>query len=339
MAMKTVFAGIDVGAAELVVSVLRNGKAGKPKTFGNTPEGYAAVIKHLNPDKRRIRVCIEATGTYHLDLAVALSGAEGIEIMVMNPKAVKNFGQALMQRTKTDAVDAALLAAIAELLDHKEEFEVWQAPGEAVLELRGFARRLTELNRQKARVKNQLHALEATKLTPAAVLQSVKDDIAHLEAQSAALEKYAVETVENDEEVKQAYELLTSVKGIGKASAISILGELLVLPDGMTARQWVAHAGLDPREYSSGSSVNKKPRLTKAGNRHLRCALFMPALSAIRYSPHVNAFYRHLTDDLGKKKMQAICAVMRKLLHAVHGMLKSNRPFDGTKFYAAPANA
>lgn len=339
MAMKTVFAGVDVGAAELVVSVLRNGKAGKAKTFGNTPEGHAAVIKYLNPGKRRIQVCIEATGTYHLDLAVALSGAEGIEVMVMNPKAVKNFAGALMQRTKTDAVDAALLAEIAELLNHKGEFEVWQTPGEAVLELRGCARRLTELNRQKARVKNQLHALEATKLTPAAVLQSVKDDIAHLEAQIAVLEKHAVETIASDEEVKNAYELLTSVKGIGKASAISILGELLVLPDGMTARQWVAHAGLDPREYTSGSSVNKKPRLTKAGNRHLRCALFMPALSAIRHSPHVNAFYRHLTDDLGKKKMQAICAVMRKLLHAVYGMLKSGRPFDGTKFYAAPAAA
>lgn len=339
MAMKTVFAGIDVGAAELVVTVLRNGKAGKPKTFGNTAEGQAAVIKYLNPDKRRIQVCIEATGTYHLDLAIALSGAEGIEVMVMNPKAVKNFAQALMQRTKTDAVDAALLAEIAELLEHKGGFEVWQAPAGAVLELRGCALRLTELSRQKARVKNQLHALEATRQTPVAVLESVKDDIAHLEAQIATLEKHAVETVESDEEVKNAYALLTSIKGVGKASAISILGELLVLPDGMTARQWVAHAGLDPREHSSGSSVNKKPRLTKAGNRHLRFALFMPALTAIRFSPHVSAFYRHLTDDLGKKKMQAICAVMRKLLHAMHGMLKSGQPFDGTKFYAAPATA
>ena len=180
--------------------------------------------------------------------------------------------------------------------------------------------------------RNQLHALEATQQTPDVVLNSLKEDIKHLENQIDVLSSHALTVIEQDEEVKQSYDLITGVKGIAKASAISILGEVLVLPDEMTARQWVAHAGLDPREHTSGSSVHKKARLSKAGNRYLRCALFMPALSAIRYIPHVKAFYQHLTGDLGKKKMQAICAVMRKLLHALHGILKNRQPFDSARF-------
>jgi transposase len=61
----------------------------------------------------------------------------------------------------------------------------------------------------------------------------------------------------------------------------------------------------------------------------------MPALSAIRYIPQVKAFYLHLTDGLGKRKMQAICAVMRKLLHALYGILKNCQAFDSAKFYHA----
>ncbi len=77
---------------------------------------------------------------------------------------------------------------------------------------------------------------------------------------------------------------ILSIAGVGKTSAIYIMGEILILPKNMNVKQWVAHAGLDPREFTSGISVNKQSRFTKAGNRHLRCALFMPALSAIRHN-------------------------------------------------------
>ena len=90
----------------------------------------------------------------------------------------------------------------------------------------------------------------------------------------------------------------------------------------MSAKQLVAMAGLDPRTHQSGSSVNKKPRRSKAGNRYLRIALFMPALSAARHDHNVRA-YQHLIENRGLKKRQARCAVMRKLLQAIHAMLKN----------------
>ena len=120
---------------------------------------------------------------------------------------------------------------------------------------------------------------------------------------------------------------------IADASAIQLLGELLVLPDDMQAKQWVAMAGLDPRQLLSGSSVSMKPRLSKAGIRYLRIALYMPALSAASHHPNVRAFYHHLIENRGLKKIQAVCAVMRKRLLAIHALLKTNSSFDSSRFY------
>jgi uncharacterized protein YqeY len=85
--------------------------------------------------------------------------------------------------------------------------------------------------------------------------------------------------------------------------------------------------------------VAKKPRLSKAGNKYMRLALYMPALVAAHSETHIQAYYQHLVNDNGLKKMQALCAVMRKLLHAIHGMLKADKVFDGSRFYALPVLA
>ncbi len=93
-----------------------------------------------------------------------------------------------------------------------------------------------------------------------------------------------------------------------------------------------SHAGLDPRPYESGSSTKKPRRISKAGNRYIREALYFPALVASHKDKHVKAFYQKLINK-GKKPMQAIVAVMRKLLLAIWGMFKNNSKWDGEKFY------
>ena len=97
-------------------------------------------------------------------------------------------------------------------------------------------------------------------------------------------------------------------------------------------REWVAYAGLDVRHHDSGRSVRKPGRISKEGNVHLRRVLYMPALVASRSEPHVRAFYEKLAGR-GKKPLVALVAVMRKLLHAIYGMLKHDQDFDGSKFY------
>ena len=95
---------------------------------------------------------------------------------------------------------------------------------------------------------------------------------------------------------------------------------------------------IDPKSFDSGKSVHKKTRISKAGNSHVRAALYMPAMNAVQHDQHVKAYFQHLAD-MGKLPMQGLCAVMRKLLHAIHGMLKHDKPFDNTRFYANPISA
>lgn len=116
----------------------------------------------------------------------------------------------------------------------------------------------------------------------------------------------------------------------GEASGLSILGELTALPATLDERQWVAHSGLDPKQHRSGSSVEQKTRISKAGNRYLRAALYMPALVAVQHDPWLRGFYLRLVAR-GKAKLQALVAVMRKLLHAAWGMLHHDQPYDGAK--------
>jgi transposase len=260
----------------------------------------------------------------------ALSEAKDVEVMVVNPKASKNFAAALMTRHKNDRVDAEVLACFCERM----AFISWQKPSSSRLQLRGIARRIAALKAQKVQAKNQLHARQATAETHVFVLQDLEEFIQELEKRMIKLQHGAEELIQQHDDLTTLFNLFVSVKGIAEASAVQLLGELAILPADMTAKEWVAHAGLDPREFSSGTSVTKKTRITKAGNRYIRLALYMPALSAKQHEKHVKAYYLHLIDDNGLKKMQAVCAVMRKLLHAIHAMFKTQKTFDGSKFYA-----
>jgi transposase len=326
-------AGIDVAAKTFVLVISAAKGLGEAKTFANDATGFAAALKALRTGKVE-RVCLEATGAYHLDLSLALAAA-GLAVMVVNPHAAKRFAEALATRNKSDAVDAAVLAQFA----CRMPFVPWQRPRQDVLELRAVARRIATLTAQRTQAKNQRHALHQSRTTPAVVLADVDLSVAQLDSQIKNLRDWALALIAQHAELQQVFTLLTSVKGIAAASAIQLMGELLVLPPAMRAKQWVALAGLDPRAHTSGTSVHKRARLSKAGNRRLRQALFMPALSATRHEPQVKAYYHHLIETRGLKKMQAICAVMRKLLHALHGMLSARQPFDGSRFYAAPAPA
>jgi transposase len=327
--------GTEVSAKELVVA-LRHEEALQPlKTFPNTAEGHQALSCYLRRAGCEVRVCLEATGLYGLDLALALSAQAGIEVMVANPRAVRHFATALMQRSKNDQLDAGVLEQFAARMP----FRAWQRPSPAALALHALARRLGQLVEMQTAEKNRQHAAELSPEIPAAIRRDLARSLRAQERAIERLTREARKVIAPEPDLAERFALLDSVPGIAETSALQILAELAVLAPDLEARQWVAYAGLDPREYSSGTSVHKKTRISKAGNKHLRRALYMPALVAVQHDPHWRAFYQHLLER-GKFKMQALVAVMRKLLHAFHGMFKTHQPYDGAKlFQLQPASA
>ncbi len=297
-------------------------------TFANSAAGHKQFIRWVTKGGHTARVCLEATGIYSLEFALALHEAKGVEVMVVNPRAIKDFARACMQRAKTDAVDAG---GILEYLQ-RMPFTAWQPPAPEILELQAINRRLVQLTTELTREKNRRHAAEFSRAGADAIAHDIEINIRHLERRLARMHDRGLKLVRGVPALAAKLAHLVSAKGIGAASAMRLLAELLVLPDDLAAPQWVAHAGLDPRPYESGTSVHRPRRITKVGNRHLRAALYMPALVAIQHDPNVKAFYNKLLTA-GKKPMQAVVAVMRKLLHAIWGMLKHNQDFDGNKFF------
>ncbi len=323
-------AGIDVSKAMLDVAVRRDERVLETARFDNDADGHRRLVRWLTKGRRAARVVLESTGTYSLDVALALHRTQGVVVMVANPRAIKQFTGALLQRSKTD-----LTAAVA-LRDYaiRMPFVAWVPPASHVLELRGIARRIAALIAERTRERNRLHALEATAEASPIVTNDIEVNVRHLERRIERLTAQALALVGAHRGLQTAFELLISVPGIAAHSAVQLLPELLVLPAAMTVRQWVAHAGLDPRAHQSGSSVDKPARISKVGNAHIRRALYMPALVAVQHDRHVRAFFDKLVAR-GKTPLQAYVAVMRKLLHAVHGMFTTRTAFAPAKFHAA----
>lgn len=324
--------GIDVSAKALSVSVDARSGPLQRLEFANTRAGHRQLIQRLKKQGRGARVCLEWTGVYSLDLALALHSAPRIEVTVVNPRLVRDFAKAWLRRSKTDMLDADLLVEFV----RRMPFRPWEPPTQAVFDLRAIARRIGALTHAGTQESNRSHAANHCQELTDVVKNDLQVHRRFLKRRIQQLQEQAVSLIWDDLELRKALGHLTSIKGIAKASAIQILAELAVLPDGMTPRQWVAHAGLDPRIVESGTSVNQAGRISKLGNTHLRAGLYMPALVAVRREPHIRAFYEKLLAN-GKKPMQAIVAVMRKLLHAIHGMLRYGQDFVGEKFYVLGA--
>jgi transposase len=322
--------GIEVSHLTLVVALRCGDRDESPRDFPNTAEGHQAVLRFLGRSDRPVRVAMESTGLYGLDLALTLHRA-GVAVMVANPRAVRHFAQALLQRSKNDQLDSAVLREFAGCMP----FQAWRPPSAAALKLVSVARRLEALTDMMAAERNRLHAASLSEALPAIIRRDIQRSIQTQQRAIDRLTRAAQEFILDDPDLARRYELLISIPGFGVTSVVHILAELNLLPADMDVRQWVAYAGLDPRECTSGTSVHKKVRISKAGNKHLRRALYMPALVAVQHQAQVRAYYEHL-QARGKTKMQALVATMRKLLHAIYGIFKHDQLFDGQKVYAGP---
>lgn len=328
--MERVCAGVDVSAASLEVAW--RGADGRLQrgTFPNERAGHRALIRQLTKGGRSVRVALEATGVYGLDLALALDRADRVEVMVANPRVVADFSKALLQRSKTDRTDAETILTFVERMP----FKPWVAPSKAALQLRAITRRISALGQLVRSEKNRRHAADSCAEISHVLNKSVRKTIEMLEREIARLRRAGLEVIAKDPVLSRRCELLMSIKGIGQISAIQLLSELMLLAHDMTDRQWVAHAGLDPRLVQSGTSVHLKPRISKQGNHYLRGALYLPAVTASRYEPAVIAFRARLAAR-GKRPKQIHVAVMRKLLHVIHAMFRDDVVFDGRRFSAA----
>lgn len=323
----SVFVGVDIAAKSFDLVSREAGKSSWVHQFSQTPQGHAKAIEQLRV-LQPVLIVMEATGIYYLDLAVALADA-GLPVAVINPKSFRHFAALKLTGSKTDAIDAALLAEYAERMEPK----LWTPPSKERLALRDIGRQINRLTATRTQAKNRLHALQATRQTMPLLIEDEQEGIEWLTRRIQRLTQAAQALIAQDEALSRQLSHLLAATGIGETSALAILAELSVLPADLKATQVSRYAGLDVRLTQSGSSVQRPARLSKAGNAYLRAALYMPAMSAAQHDPRAKAFYEALVSR-GKKKIQAQCAVMRKYLTGLWACIQTDTAFDSTRLFS-----
>jgi len=308
--------GIDVSKNTFDVALLTNNKL-KHKKFHNTKKGHETLLKWLKQhDVQNVHACMEATGVYGDALAEILYAAS-LKISVVNPARIKGFAQSELLRTKTDKVDAGLIARFCAAL----EPEPWQPQPVEIRQLRDLVRRLEALN--------GMHQQESNRLEGASdvITQQLQNHIDYLKVEIKKVKILIKQQIDIHPDLKQRKALLESIPGIGEATINVVLSEFSNIMQFKNAKALAAFVGVAPKTRQSGTSLRGRGMMSKMGRSKLRKAFFMPALVALRYNPLIIELKLRLTKA-GKSKMAIVGAAMRKLIHIIYGVLKNGIPFD-----------
>jgi transposase len=316
--------GIDVSKASLQVVVLGKDADGSvsrsiPNTEDRFDELREWIDREVEVGLKKVHVCLEASGGYERPVARYLH-EQNLTVSVVNPRRTSAYAESRLNRSKTDPVDARLLARFCQ----REEPSSWQPASSGQKDLKDMTRGLQSLKKERDRLKNQID--QSSNPTVTSSLQSVLESI---NEQIDQLEEAIDEHVQSCRSLARKQELLETIPGIGSTTAALVLAELGDPERFESARQAAAYAGLTPAHHKSGSSVHRKPRLSKVGSSRLRKALYFPAITALRCNAAIKAFGERLAER-GKAKMVIIGAAMRKLLHICYGVLKNQAPFDAS---------
>ena len=318
--------GLDVSKDTLAVCY-QVGPRLQHQEVANTPAGFRQLVRCGGAASLYV---LEATGPYYLAVAYHLVAA-GAQVAVLNPLVVKRFIQMHLGKGKSDRKDAQWLLRYGQ----QQATPRWQPEEALLVECRQVEQVVELLIRQKTMVHNALEALQAQPVVSPVALAQLRQTLLDLTEQVQALEAKLLTAVEARYPTEMP--LLCSIPGIGRKTA----AYLLLFAGGFTSfqnpRQLIAKAGLCPREFSSGTSVRGKARITKMGGTLIRSKLFMCSWSARRANGACRALYDRLVAK-GKNGTLALIAVCNKLLKQAYAIVTSGVPYqaDFTKKVAAP---
>lgn len=316
------FVGIDIGAYQAHIHVFQ----GSHFSIQQGASGYQMLDQQLcslNAVPQDILVVMEATGVYWLPLAQALY-QKGYAVSVINPAQSHYFAKALLKRSKSDPIDAQILAQLA---SHLPQPALWEPDGLTYDSLQQTLQQRDATLQMLYQTQNRLHALSYRLHVDQIVLARYHAQAALFQAQVRASAADLKASAFSNPLWKTNWLFLDSIPGFGPV----VISWLLVATRNFTScsspEQLVSYAGLCPRLFDSGSSIHRRPSLGFAPHSRLRQALYMASLSAVQHNPIIRDFYHHLLDQ-GKPKKVALCACARKLIHIAWALVLNQTYFD-----------
>ncbi len=331
-------AGIDVAQKELVVSLGRvndslNKEVYAYKTFANNASGFAALLvwiaKHSD-QQVAVNYVMEATGVYHEKLAYYLSD-QGLGVSIVLPNKISSYMKTLEIKTITDKTASQAICQFG----LERSLELWQRPKRIFRDLKQLTRERDQIIADRTTAKNQLHAEQAEAFPNDSSIRRVNQRIRLLNEQEREIKKEIAVFIKTDSDLHAKVNLITSISGVGPLTAVIAIAETNGFELIRCKKQLVSFAGLDVIGKDSGTSIKGKQRISKKGNRHLRKAMHMPSLTAIRNDERFKSIFVRLVSKHGVK-MKAAVAVQRKILEMIYTIWKTDKPYD--KEYLLKAN-
>lgn len=300
--------GIDVSKEWLDIAI-----EGKVARIEQTEKSINKFIKGNKTDKNTLAV-LESTGGYEL-LAVNCFEKAGFVVHVAHPNKVRSYAKARGRFAKSDKLDAKIIEGYGKFIDPKIIYDLPSPEQRELSALSGRLEQLKEAHHQESCRLGMVKELQI-KRSHETVMKLLKEEIKIIEAELLNL-------IKTDEALNKRYELLCSMKGVGKVLAMTLIAELPELGE-IGKKQIAALVGVAPMTRESGKCIGKS--MTQFGRQHVRKILYMAALVAARYNARLKEFYQRLLAK-GKLKKVALVAVMRKMIVILNAMVQSNTVF------------
>jgi transposase len=316
---KPFFIGVDVSKDELVIAFLNKDSKWNKCKIANTIKDITQWFEQSGIEGKHF--ILEATGSYSERLIYALNEL-GALFSVVNPSQSRAMAKVLLKTHKNDEQDAQTLSILGGMLD----LNPYQMPDPQHKKRKEAYSALASLQKQAQQLKNQLHAFEYRVNPNPIAVEALENVLKTVEGSIATLEKELAMEVDEEEKI-QIIDRISSIKSVGEKTALAIVASLGSLKQFTNAKAFVKFIGLCPTEFTSGTSVKGRSRITKKGSSTIRALLFNCARNAIRFNEPCKALYQRLIAK-GKNGKIALTAVMHKIARLIFGVVHSGKKFD-----------
>lgn len=319
------FFGVDVSKRTLDITVLKE-EVLTHRQFSNDEKGMEQLMQWLETlevSLQQTLFCMEATGLYCFVLTEFLA-EKGIDTWIEHAAQIKKANA--LHRGKSDKVDSRRIALYA--FRNLDRVRLWKPTSSTLQKIRHLAALRERLVDTKKRLVTPIEEFEQAGNSQMAKLlqRSIKSTLAALDKDLKNAEAKIIAIVNEDENLKRLFAIITSVVGVGFVTAIN----LLVYTNGFTqlndARKLACYCGVAPFEYSSGSSIRARTKVHFMANKKLKCNLHMASLSAVKLDRDLKAYYERKVAE-GKNKMSVLNAVKCKLLARVVAVVNKGEKY------------
>ena len=322
------YVGIDVSKATLDFAVCSEGKIILQLECENNKKGIVKAVKQLRQIEGFAMTtsvfCMEYTGIYNNHLLDYLLSSKSCIWLESALRIKQSQGRI---RGKNDSIDATRIADYA--FTHNKKMRLWNPPRKEVKKLRSLITMRDRIVKSMKELKVPVKENSSFVDKEFAQLEStiMKSSIASMEKTIEKIEKEINLLIKQDPALKQLFDLMTSIPGIGAVIAVN----MIVITDEFkkfdNPNKFSCYAGVVPFADQSGTSIKGKWKVSHLANKKIKTLLHLAAMSAITAKGELHEYYKRKLGE-GKNKMSVINAIRNKLIHRIFAVIKRLTPYQ-----------